>query len=95
MAFTLPKGAGANHWIARPMELTTPLSPFGALDLVFDFTKLMVTGAASAPPCRPGLSWKLVPGAGDELKTKHIPLTLEITLEDGSTATSTVDLTKQ
>jgi hypothetical protein len=94
IAFTLARGQGANRWNPRRLRLKTPLSPLGALDVTFDFRNGTVRGAGSRPPCRTGISWAIVAGEGDELAVGHVHLTLEITLEDGTKATSTVDLTK-
>jgi hypothetical protein len=94
ITFTVPRGQGANRWNPRSLRLKSPISPFGAVDITFDFRNARVRGGGSAPPCRPGISWAIVPGPGDELTVRHIHLTLEITLEDGSKATSMVELIK-
>jgi hypothetical protein len=89
--FTLPTGAGANHWTANGFTIANPNAAFGKMNVIYSYPLGTLAGSGKNPKCAPGLSWKL---AG-KFTTKKFSATAYITLPGGGKATTVVQLAKK
>ena len=89
--FTLPAGAGANHWTAKGFAITSPSPAFGTMNVRYTYPSGTLTGSGKDPTCAPGISWSLT----GKFTAKTFNATANITLPGGSTATTVVSLAKK
>ena len=89
--FTLPSGAGANHWNAKGFSISNPSPAFGTMNVNYVFASGELNGSGDGPACAPGISWHL---DGKFTKTAFTA-TAHINLPGGSEATTVVSLAKK
>ena len=89
--FTLPAGAGANHWTPKGFSISNPSAAFGTMNVTYAYPSGTLTGSGNGPACATGISWQL---NGAFTKTSF-SATAHITLPGGSTATTVVSLAKK
>jgi hypothetical protein len=89
--FTLPAGAGANHWSAKGFSISNPSAVFGTMNVTYAYPAGTLTGSGKDPACAPGISWTLT----GSFAAKAFHATAHITLPGGSTATTVVSLAKK
>jgi hypothetical protein len=89
--FTLPAGAGANHWTAQGFAISNPNAAFGTMNVTYAWPAGTLTGSGNGPACATGISWTL-DGA---FTATTFNATAHITLPGGSQATTVVSLAKK
>jgi hypothetical protein len=89
--FTLPAGAGANHWSSKGFTITSPSAAFGTMNVTYSHPLGTLAGSGKNPTCAPGISWKI---AG-KFTAKAFSATTDITLPGGGKATTVVKLAKK
>ncbi|HLY93498.1 MAG TPA: hypothetical protein VKP14_01485, partial [Gaiellaceae bacterium] len=89
--FTLPAGAGANHWTAKGFSIANPNAAFGAMNVTDVYPLGTLAGSGKNPQCAPGLLWKLT----GKFTAKAFSATAHITLPGGGQATTVVKLAKK
>jgi hypothetical protein len=83
-------GTGPGHWNAGGFTFTKTSPNFGTLTITYDFNANRLTGNGQNPSCNPGLSWAIDGNfTGNTFKG-----TVDITLPDGSHATSVLTVTR-
>lgn len=82
------KGAGANAWSAKGFTIQGASKALGTVKIVYDDAKRSLLGTGSNPPCRAGLTWKIV----GTFAATTFSGTVAIALPDGTKATSVLSL---
>lgn len=86
----ITKGTGANHWSPAGFTIKRTGPAFGTTTIVYTHSNKKLRGNGFNPTCNPGLKWTL-DGA---FAGKTFSGTVNITLPDGSKATSKLALTR-
>jgi hypothetical protein len=91
--FSIPKGAGVNHWSAAGFSLYGPSPSLGVFRATYSYPSGAITASGKNPACAPGLSFSL--SGRFSGKSFTAKATIKLPAErGGGTATTTVSLTR-